>query len=68
MCQPIATSSICDAAVPKRRATHIRMNGRWRVRSEKLGGEVTSRPWAGTGTGAETEAGPGMDHEDSRGD
>jgi hypothetical protein len=48
MCQPMATMSICEAAVPKRRATHIRMKGRSRVRSVKLGGGETE---AGTGAG-----------------
>ena len=37
MCQPMATSSIWLAAVPKSRATHSCMKGRSRVRSEKFG-------------------------------
>src|SRR4051794_24688135 len=54
MCQPIATSSICAAAVPKSRATHSCMKGRTRRRSEKPegaegAGEVEEEGSASTG-------------------
>lgn len=56
MCHPMATSSIWDAAVPNRRAVHICMNGRSRVRSEKLGGEAETV--AGEAAEGDTGAGP----------
>src|SRR4051812_44301369 len=43
MCQPMATRSICDAAVPNSRAIHICMKGRSRVSSEKLGATESER-------------------------
>ena len=42
ICQPTATSSIWLPVAPNRRANHMRMNARWRTRSEKesKGGNV----------------------------
>ncbi|BEP43607.1 hypothetical protein GmRootV15_41960 [Variovorax sp. V15] len=57
----MATSNICEAAVPKRRAVHICMKGRSRVRSEKLGGETAAAvdvAWASGEEEAEAWAGP----------
>ncbi|CKV95005.1 Uncharacterised protein [Mycobacterium tuberculosis] len=57
----MATSSICEAAVPKSRAVHICMKGRSRVRSEKLGEEAAPAGTAEAAGGKEAGAGSGPD-------